>query len=536
MKDLTKQQKTKAPHWNDLSESQKKLVTHKIVKAMSVGGRYRIVSGTDEWQRERGHVETKSEDEILTAADRGKLLDLARNAYRNNPQFVTILKQFDLHGIGVEGGKAVITFEDKEFSNAVKVEFAKWTRSAEFFDGMNLNNLLKVILKTLIIGGDLVVLFDDDLITDSGRVLVFEPDEIGTVSDDVLQKHYGKNAKQRNGRVLTPYSQFQGVIVSKSQRGQIMFAEDKSYFLKKNLNGNVMDELWLMPRNIFRIDQGRGISQSTSSLATLIDLQDYIGYEIAAAKKNSQTIAQVTQTTPSQTDVPSAFDQDVDLSGLSDEEIEKIVKEESDAQTQTVSLDRIKAAGVIYQVVPESYKMELLDTKHPNINSIEFTRWLTATSAAPYGLTNVYATLKCDTSYTAFRGEQIIAQPAFEEVQHELEQICDWILYRWSKWAIRKGIIEDRFVPEWLGNISWLWPKMKDVDVVKEQNAIALKLRNGTGTYREIYGSEWESKLEEVAKEIEYCRKHGIPHPAIITVSGAQVDMKNESNGDVSEN
>lgn len=230
------------------------------MKAMAVGGRYRIVSGTDEWQRERGQIETKGEDEILTAADRGRLLDLARNAYRNNPQFVTILKQFDLHGIGAEGGKAVITFEDKEFSKTVKSEFAKWTRSAEFFDGMNLNTLLKVILKTLIIGGDLVVLFDDDLVTDSGRVLVFEPDEIGTVSDEVLQKHYGKNAQQRNGRVLTPYSQFQGVIVSKSQRGQIMFEEDKCYFLRKDPNGNVMDELWLMPRNIFRIDQGRGIT------------------------------------------------------------------------------------------------------------------------------------------------------------------------------------------------------------------------------------------------------------------------------------
>ena len=76
----------------------------------------------------------------------------------------------------------------------------------------------------------------------------------------MLQKHDGKNAQQRNGRVLTQYSQCQGVIVSKSQRGQIMFEEDKSYFLKKDPNGNVMDELWLMPRNIFRIDQGRGIT------------------------------------------------------------------------------------------------------------------------------------------------------------------------------------------------------------------------------------------------------------------------------------
>ena len=139
--------------------------------------------------------------------------------------------------------------------------------------------------------------------------------------------------------------------------------------------------------------------------------------------------------------------------------------------------------------------MELIDTKHPNMNSIEFVRWLAATSAAPFGLTNVYATLKCDSSYTAFRGEQLIAQPAFEEAQHFLEQICDWILYRWSKWAVGKGVIEDKFKDGWIRKVSWNWPKMKDVDVVKEQNAIALKLKNQTGSYAEFYGADWEEKL-----------------------------------------
>lgn len=513
-----------------MSELEKKRVTSKLVstiRAMS-GARYKIVSGTDELQREQGQRETKGEDEILNNQKRGKLLDLARNAVRNNSTFNTILKQFDLQAVGTEGGKAVITFEDRDYAKEVREAFARWTRSADFFDGLNLNTLLKLILKTEIIGGDLVLLFDDNLVTDSGKILVYEPDEIGNTTEEALRKHYGAKAFQRLGRVYTPYSQFQGVIVSRSERGAEVFDPGKSYFLKRDPNGSVMDDLWMMPRNVFRVAQGRGVSPTTSSLSTIIDLQEYVGFEIAAAKKNAQTLAQVIQSAQ-EMEPPSAFDTDVDFSGMTDEEIEKVVSEEREAQTPTVTLDKINAAGCVYQVLPEGYRLELIDTKHPNVNSIEFVRWLAASSAAPFGLTNVYATLKCDTSYTAFRGEQLIAQPAFEEAQHFLEQVCDWILYRWSKWAIRKGIIEDKFDGDWLRRVSWNWPTMKDVDVVKEQNAIALKLKNQTGSYAEIYGADWREKLEQIADEIRFCKEHGLIHPSTQTSSGAYIPQDEQN-------
>ena len=49
----------------------------------------------------------------------------------------------------------------------------------------------------------------------------------------------------------------------------------------------MFDSFWLMPRNVFRVAQGRGISPLTSSLATILDLEDLCGFEIAAAKKNA---------------------------------------------------------------------------------------------------------------------------------------------------------------------------------------------------------------------------------------------------------
>ena len=109
-----------------------------------------------------------------------------------------------------------------------------------------------------------------------------------------------------------------------------------------------------------------------------------------------------------------------------------------------------------------------------------------------------------------------------------MEQVCDWILYRWTKWAVRKGVVEDKFKEGWIRKVSWNWPKMKDVDVVKEQNAIALKLKNQTGSYAEFYGADWEEKLLQIAKEKEFCAKHGLVHPSTQTVSGTVVDGQDE--------
>ena len=108
-------------NWNDLTSEQQIVFTKKVmstIKALS-GARYKIVSGSDELQRERGVTETKGEDEILNQSNRGKLLDLARNSVRNNPTFVTVLKQFDLNAIGSNGGKAILTFTDEEFGKTV---------------------------------------------------------------------------------------------------------------------------------------------------------------------------------------------------------------------------------------------------------------------------------------------------------------------------------------------------------------------------------------------------------------------------------
>lgn len=514
--------KKKAPEWNDLDEKQKLRVTSKIakgIKAQWFGPRYKLVEGTDILQRERGMVEYRNEDEILNAYGRGQMLDLARNATRNSSTFNGILKQFDLNAVGTKGGKAIFNFDN---SDKIKAEFSKWTRDADFFDGLSFNTLLKLILKTYMLGGDMVLMFDDGLIEDSGKLVVYEPDEIGCTTPEALAQHYGKRATQSLGRVYNSNGRFIGAIVSRSQRGNTIFDPKASYFLARDPDASMFDSFWLMPRNVFRVAQGRGVTPLAASLATILDLEDLCGFELAAAKKNAQTLAQVLQsssTSNENVEPPSPFDTDTDFDSMTDEEIEAAVKEQVDSETRTMTLERVNAAGCIYQVMPENYKMELLDTKHPNANTPQFINWLATKSAAPFGLSEQFATFM--PKGVDFRANQLFSARTFEEAQKFLEGIADWTLYRWSLWAAKKGMIgklPDMFIKD----VAWSWPKMDELDELQHQNAVEKKLRNMTGSYADELGPEWRSKLLTIKDEIAWFKENGLAHPSYSMISGGE--------------
>lgn len=209
------------------------------------------------------------------------------------------------------------------------------------------------------------------------------------------------------------------------------------------------------------------------------------------------------------------------------------MKQEQENATQTMTLDRVTAAGAIYQVMPENFKIEMLDTKRPNPNMPEFISWLAGRSAAPFGLSKQFATLQ--SSGADFRAEQLMTWPAFYEAQKFLESICDWVVYRWSVWAMKKGYVKE--VPEdFVAHTSWAWPSMDEIDEVAHQEAVEKKLRNMTATYSEILGSDWKEKLEQTAYERQWMKEHGITHPQDLMLSGGQtessknIEQSNEEN------
>ncbi|MBR0196907.1 MAG: phage portal protein [Kiritimatiellae bacterium] len=508
-------------------------------------GGYRTVWGEDQINRRWTSAETGDELQQLTASERNRLIALARNTARNSEHMEGILTQLANNIIGAEGGKAIFTFPEK-FENQKKIihrAFAQWCQEAEYFDDQSLQDLLRILLRTLYIGGDLVVVFDARITSrDSGQIITFEPDCMGNINDAEFNRLF-PGYSQHQGIIKDENGKTIGCIVSWSQRGQSEFRthDDKGrlsiWALTKKPGDGWNDSPFTMMRNFHRINQIRGSSPLWSGLGTISDGADLQGYEVQASKRNAQIIGQVTQG-ESETDtaeLSAELDPDavapIAVSESDDENVEPLQEE---IVEKKLDIDAISSAGVIYDVMPENCKMELLDIKHPNTNLVEFSRWLHSGAAYAAGLTSLFATGKAEGSYSAAMAEMILAQTQFRVEFQRLERhFLDWALANWSRRAQARGLIpQDSELPEdWRRTcVKWQRPQERALNPVDEQNAIALGLKNLTRNYHETLGADWRQKLLEIAEELNFTRENNIPDPRLQTVSGGIIESTPQNN------
>lgn len=172
---------------------------------------------------------------------------------------------------------------------------------------------------------------------------------------------------------------------------------------------------------------------------------------------------------------------------MTDEDITKAAKEAAEqGGDQIVSLQAAKSAGIIYEQMPDDYKMELLNTQHPNDKIQDFVQWLAGRAAGSYGLSQAYATLNPDAN---FRAHQLMTAPAFRDAQKWLENICDWTFYNFCRHLQdNEGVNIPKDIMTY---VSWQWPGVDELDETAHQTAVEMRLRNLTGTLRDELGSDW---------------------------------------------
>ena len=547
--------KTNAAKFADLSRAEKKRVAATIIGSMrKLGyfgrGGYRSVYGPDQANRPRISAETEGETGQLTISERNRLVALARNAARNSERLEGILHQIEINVVGVDGGKAVFEFPKthKEDGDKIARAFANWAQEAEYFDDLDLQDILKLALRTQMLGGDLVLVFDDGLTAEStGQVIAFESDCIGDLADFAdkfpgCTQHQGiiKNA---NGKTI-------GVTVSWSQRGAGVYNATDSkgrlsaWTLIKESAQRWKDAPFTIFRGLGRFNQMRGMSRLWPALGTVTDLTDLQGFEVQAAKAGSQKIGQILSDADKGDDEKISAELDPDVSvpvNATDEEVEAAAEEAAaEAEQMPLEIEDIQGAGVIYDIMPPGVKMELLDTKHPNDKLVEFSNWLHRGVGFALGLGSIHATGTADKSYSASQAEMVLAQLDFDDEFHKLEKyILDWVLSNWSRWAYRQGLIpgDDKLPADWRRTcVNWQRPPHRSLDPVKEQSALNSGLKNGTILYREKWGADWKRKAIAFGEEIEFFRTHGIPHLALQTVSGQTIETTaDEENGEEGE-
>ncbi len=485
-------------------------------------GGYKVVSGADQKCRPLARAEHGDEFAQLSQADRNRIIAFARKLVRNSDQMEGILHQFEINVVGTVGGKAVFDFGsdrlDDPTETAMTDAFAKWAAACEFFDDYSLNRLLKLALRTQLLGGDLVLVFDDGLVEDSGQVIVFEPDCIGNLKDADFRKLF-PGCTQTQGIIKSSNGKTEGAIVSWSQRGQLEYELQLSdgrlgaWPLKKPEGTSWRDSLFILHRHVWRFNQGHGSSGLWSALATLCDLTDLQGYEIQAAKKNAQTIGQVTaDDKEADAEIDAELNPDARAPIAGDPPAPPPAE---DDETIDADFAVLKAAGCVYELMPKGVKMELFDTKHPNANMPQFITWLQRVAAFTLGLSSFHATGKADSSYSAAMAEMLLSQKSFDDAWHDLESgILDWLMERWYRWASRKGLlpVADAALPQaWARKcVTWERPPQKALNPVDEQKAWTEGLRNGSVDYLDIHGANWKRRAAARARQKKFISSLGL--------------------------
>ena len=540
---------TPSAPFSALSPRLQRIAAGRLISRLRLGGffgrgGYKTVWGPDQLNRRWTTAETGDELQQVTASERNRLIALARNTARNSEHMEGILNQLANNVIGVEGGKAIFTFPDgyEDAGRRIHRAFAEWAQEAEYFDDNGLQELLRLVLRTLYIGGDLALVYDFDVTRDNtGQIIAFEPDCIGDLKESDFRAAF-PGYTQHQGIIKNENGKTVGVIVSWSQRGQSEYelfdkeGRRAAWTLVKPAGQKWRDTFFTMLRNFHRVNQMRGSSPLWSGLGTISDGADIQGFEVQASKRNAQIIAQVLQgeAETGEGELSAELDPDATapLAVPEDGNDQQGAVDEMLTQ-QRLDVDAITSAGVIYDVLPPGVKMELFDTKHPNNNLVEFSRWMHSGAAYAAGLTSIYAIGKADASYSAAMAEMILANTQFRVEFARLERgFLDWALANWSKRAQARGEIpQDSELPEdWRRTcVKWSHPKERALNPVDEANAVALGLKNFTVNYHEIYGPDWKSKVLENEEEIKFFTEHGVPHPGLQTASGQLITGTSET-------
>lgn len=497
-------------------------------RASFARGGYEIVGNSG--NRRAAQPETEGEDGIVGDYGRNRLTAASRDLMRNSPTRGTMDQQRRVNVVGTVGGKLHASFPEGFEDAAAEVMryFNRvWAPKCEFTYGKSLNWLLKTVLTAEDVGGNVVLVFDDGLLTGgtgTGTIRGFEADEIAGISDTDFAARFPKGYSQSGGFVYDQFGRFAGCFVSTTQRGRDNFETGKFLTLRRGEGAN-----WIAVGPMRRFNQGRAVPPGAAALTTAVDLHEILSSETLAAKFNAQLVGQIVHDLGSNSgpDAPG-FSAPTGAAG-------------NDAASETVkrvTLEHLRNIGIRYQDMPEGVKMELLDTKRPNANMPQFVDFLTGLIGGTAGLARVYSTLKAQTSYTAFRGEQVMTWPSFEEAQKDLErEVCDWAARLAIARAVKRGEIAAALPEDWEYMLAWTWPKMREVSEKDAQGALKLKLENGmTSLTRELGPGEFDKIIEERKREKQMFDDAGLVYPGTTTASGQVVEDGNPAPDDGEDN
>lgn len=453
--------------------------------------------------RRRPSPETKNEDEIYGPRKRALGANVGRDLERNYSPARGILHQFRINVVGhlgkiqvnTEGGKVAA-----EWFNEV------WSKDCDFRESLHWSDICQNVVASILREGDVVTVFDDELIEDSGKLLYWESDQVVPLSDKLFRDSQWGNMPgftQDGGIIRDNYGRAMAYVTTGKRGAMIVDKKEDATIWSRDVARHVKCN--------WRLNQGRGIPAILASANSFQDLYEILTAELATAKRRA-VIAGYTKRAEAVTDYDNPGDTPEFLPENTGKATDTVDAEAANAATnEGTNYERFEQlAGGYWEYLQSGDEVEFPNIDRPNIHLPEFIESVLGHAGAGMGIARAYATLHAETSYTAFRGEMILSWATFTCMQKWLERsFADWVGIRALNWGMRQGFI-DEMPGGWERSISWAWPKMPAVDELKEQKGRQAALQNITTNWSELLGPDWQTKITAMGEQLEIIRAAGI--------------------------
>lgn len=481
--------------------------------------------------RRRRLMDRGSEESEFRKYDRMYAISLGRDMHRNQSKYVALERIISRMTAGTV--KCQVNTADKSWNRAAE-EYFNHTFAPDCLltvPRTHLSELCQQLVASLIREGDALVVYDDGLARNSGKLLVFEADQLVMMAEDDFKAEF-PDCYQEQGVILDDLGCIHGYIVSSVKDAAALADRRRPNALSVLPRSECLvyktDQAVLLAAR-YRPGQIRGVPEMLPVSIALDDADEMVKSEMLTAKRAAKTYATVSLGEPSQnamaqSDLIAAIEQQ-EAAGNFDPVSGQIIDPDAPPRPSVErphyqSIDDNDAAIVTY--LDGRDKLDIHDPQRPNLDMQEFYRARNADAAAALGLAGGYAEMRVTNSYTAHRGETLLTWSAIRDRQKMLERtLLDWLAEKVIAHGIRIGAVPLPPAEPWQNLVSWDLPEMPAIDerLAVEANAAALK--SGQLTYRELLGSEWEEKFAQHAKELALARSLGLPLAELETVSGA---------------
>ena len=459
-----------------------------------------------------------SETEQQFRADRRILAYLQADDLYDNTSIASTIDTSIRLAVGQRGGTPIFTGSDKEFATKF---FNQWKKSCGYNEGESYYEMLALIMRCVILHGDVLVWCDDQLT--GGKIRIFDADQICSVDIADFAKWKLDNGIPEHAR------QVEGVVVDGTGKVYGYFVT----MLRNRYSVPLSDAMYLPVGTCRRVafhkkhTQYRGEPLVLANQAITEDTKSLLRSEVAAAKLASEL--------PLIVERPEGFDANAlstllegysdigeltEGTGISPDDIVKLGEASKQDEASTFKAFQDKAS--IAMVEAGTKVTNLTNAQRPSAPIQSWVDVLNDTNGKAIGVMSCLSRGRADNSYSSGMIEIEISWKSFEESQKLLErQVVDYVM----------SVI----LPNSTYEVSW--DKAVVIDPEKDEKVKDMQIKGGRTTFRELLGADWKEILNELAEEKKYLKEIGLDNISLFqTGNGNEIQEVIEEHTDTDTN